>query len=99
MKIVLLLLVAMVLPACGSLGGYGQMNEAQINAAVKDKSSVIICTEVAGPWGKGTSTIVNIDKTVGTGGGETSVKCGETVVDFKDAGRAQAISTTKEKAP
>lgn len=92
MKIVVVAALAVVvLAGCSTLGLYpnmGNMTEGQLNALAKEKSSAAACTEYIGPGGKLTGLFVNNDKTFGTGGGKTTIKCGGAEVTFEDAGKA-----------
>ncbi len=78
-----------LLPLLGGCAGMmGNMSAEQINAAVKDKSSAVACSTYTGTGGQFQIMYVNNDKTFGTGGGETTVKCGSGEVTFKDAGKS-----------
>lgn len=76
-----------LLTGCAGFG-MGGLSAEQINAAVKDKSSAVACTTYTGAGGQFQVMYVNNDKTFGTGGGETTVKCGSGEVTFKDSGKA-----------
>lgn len=73
---------------CAALGGMGGMSAEQIAAAAKDKSSAAGCTTYTGAGGQFQAMFVNNDKTFGTGGGKTTVKCGSAEVIFEDSGKA-----------
>jgi hypothetical protein len=52
-----------VIAGCAS-AGYQGMTADQIAATAKMKDANVNCVVVASPWGKGTTTFVNIDKGV-----------------------------------
>lgn len=88
----LIAVAALAIAASGCAGlGYNGMKADEINAATKDRSSAFVCTEVFGPWGKGTSFVVNADHTQGTAGGEMTGKCGGSEFSYKDAGKAAPV--------
>lgn len=77
------------LQGCGLVPpNMGAMSAEQINAATKDKSSAAGCTQYTGTGGQFTALFVNNDKTFGTAGGKTTIKCGAGEVTFEDAGKA-----------
>ena len=85
MKLIVLPLVTAMYGCVGM--GMGGLSAEQIQAAVKDKSSAVGCTSYTGTGGQFQVMFVNNDKTFGTGGGETTVKCGAAEVTFKDSGK------------
>lgn len=82
------LFLVLLLSGCAGFG-MGGLSAEQITAAVKDKSSAVACTTFTGTGGQFQVMYVNNDKTFGTAGGETTVKCGSGEVTFKDAGKSQ----------
>lgn len=89
MKIIALL--TFLLAGCAGFG-MGGMSAEQIAAAAKDKSSAAGCTQYTGTGGQFNAMFVNNDRTFGTGGGKTTIKCGAAEVTFEDAGKAPAAT-------
>lgn len=87
MKALLAVFVAVALGGCVGMG-MGGMSAEQIAAAAKDKSSAAGCTTYTGTGGQFQAMFVNNDKTFGTGGGKTTVKCGAAEVTFEDSGKS-----------
>lgn len=96
-------LIAFVLLAgCSGLGLYpnmGAMTEGQLKALANDKSSAAACTEYIGPGGKLTGLFVNNDKTFGSAGGKTTIKCGGAEVIFEDSGKVPLAPTAPKPPP
>lgn len=90
MKMILIASSAVLLSACAGLG-MGGMSAEQIAAAAKDKSSAAGCTQYTGTGGQFSAMFVNNDRTFGTGGGKTTIKCGTAEVTFEDSGKAPAV--------
>jgi hypothetical protein len=89
MKIIAVSFLAFLVTGCAGFG-MGGMSAAEITAAIKDKSSSAVCTEYIGTGGKFTALYTNTDKsTLQTGGGSTTVKCGDAEVTFTDSGKGQ----------
>lgn len=73
MKLAALLLIV-TLTGCMGNAGYGGMSADQIKALGKESN--IACTDVTGPWGRGKSVFVNVDKSViDKGGIEVTPDC------------------------
>jgi hypothetical protein len=77
------LIFAVLLAGCSSIASNMPSPE-QLSAAAKDKNASAVCVVVTGPWGKGTTTYVNVDKTAITAG-EVTVgdDCKVTVTNSK----------------
>ncbi len=87
----LLALPLLLLAGCAGFG-MGGMDAEQIAAAAKDKSSAAGCTQYTGTGGQFSAMFVNNDRTFGTGGGKTTVKCGSAEVTFEDSGKAPKVT-------
>jgi hypothetical protein len=85
MKIVFCVLV-LALSGCAGFG-MGGMSADQLKALANDKSSAAACTQYVGAGGTFTAFYMNNDRTFGTGGGRTTVKCGAAEAVFSDEGK------------
>lgn len=72
----------------GLTGSMGAMSPEQLKALANDKSSAAACTQYVGTGGTFTAFYMNNDKTFGSAGGTTTVKCGAAEATFADEGKA-----------
>lgn len=72
----------------GLTGSMGAMSAEQLKALANDKSSAAACTQYVGTGGTFTAFYMNNDKTFGTAGGTTTIKCGAAEASFADEGKA-----------
>lgn len=68
MRLVVLLL-ALLLPACSMMQPNTDMTASQIKELVKDKTGSVVCATVMGPWGTGKTVVVTLDQSVIKDGG------------------------------
>lgn len=99
-SVVLVPMIAVV-TGCTGLGfgvDMGKLNADQLKALANDKSSAAACTQYVGTGGTFTAFYMNNDKTFGTAGGVTTVKCGAAEASFSDQGKS-APTPKKEATP
>lgn len=84
----IIVLLAIVLSGCAGFGNMGAMSPEQLKALANDKSSAAACTQYVGTGGTFTAFYMNNDKTFGSAGGTTTVKCGAAEATFADEGKA-----------
>lgn len=91
MKSLLAITIALLMTGCAGLGftgSMGAMNADQLKALANDKSSAAACTQYVGTGGTFTAFYMNNDRTFGSAGGTTTVKCGAAEATFADEGKA-----------
>ena len=76
MKFLLLLCTLLLAGCAGLMTPNSSLSAEQIAASAKAKDANVVCITGSGPWGKVTSTFVNVDKgTVQMGGVRVDESC------------------------